>query len=153
MQAGKSTVLSHLCGLNLPQGTGVVTKCPLQIDCIKSAPGEPSGVKVWSGGQEPAQFQCNTKDDSRITQLIEAAQDEACEGLAFKNSVIHLKVVGTRVQGLQVIDLPGRALGNSNKVCRIQDVSHTSAKDANIDRSETHQVILNNIMHIYTGRD
>jgi hypothetical protein len=56
-QAGKSTLLSKLCGVALPSGSDITTRVPLAIRLQRTAPGEPAGAKVWKErDREPANF-------------------------------------------------------------------------------------------------
>ena len=105
--------------MKLPEGTGIVTRCPLQIDCVRSQPGKPTGVKIWVGLAEPMAFQCQSMDDDMVTQLIRKAQDEACGSNQFSSVAIHLKVVGPEQRRLQVVDLPGRAVATESKVSEL----------------------------------
>ncbi|XP_050955769.1 interferon-induced GTP-binding protein Mx3 [Labeo rohita] len=131
--SGKSSVLEALSGVGLPRGTGIVTRCPLELR-LKKVPGvnwkavltynNKTGESVNIAGPikaskqasgEAAQSTHNKKkieflDPSLVEKHVAAAQNElAGKGVGICDELITLEIMSPDVCDLTLIDLPGIA--------------------------------------------
>ncbi|KAF5901384.1 interferon-induced GTP-binding protein Mx3-like, partial [Clarias magur] len=103
--SGKSSVLEALSGVALPRGSGIVTRCPLQLKLRKMKWGV-QWQAVISYGKEFIEFD----DPSLVERYVEAAQNElAGEGVGICDELITLEIMAPDVCDLTLIDLPGIA--------------------------------------------
>ncbi|KAA0702287.1 Mx Interferon-inducible [Triplophysa tibetana] len=100
--SGKSSVLEALSGIALPRGSGIVTRCPLQLKLHKIKKGPWSGTISYRDNKETFQ------DPLKVDHLVREAQNklagntvEICEDL------ITLEISSPDVCDLTLIDLPG----------------------------------------------
>ncbi|KAK9952341.1 hypothetical protein ABG768_018186, partial [Culter alburnus] len=131
--SGKSSVLEALSGVALPRGSGIVTRCPLELRLKKVTGGvswkavlsyrkkriefvDPSFVaasKLASG--KVAKLTYDEKkfefgDPSLVEEHVETAQNElAGKGVGICEELITLEVMSPDVCDLTLIDLPGIA--------------------------------------------
>ncbi|XP_032804092.2 interferon-induced GTP-binding protein Mx1-like isoform X1 [Petromyzon marinus] len=105
--SGKSSVLEALSGVQLPRGSGIVTRCPLALK-LKRAPGPWHGrIKYRVQGRT-----INTKLDTpeSVGDAVLQAQSELTgDDLGVSKSLIELEVTSDSVPDLTLIDLPGIA--------------------------------------------
>ncbi|CAN0402686.1 unnamed protein product [Lampetra fluviatilis] len=105
--SGKSSVLEALSGVQLPRGSGIVTRCPLALK-LKRAPGPWVGrIKYRVQGRT-----VNTKLDSpeSVGDAVLQAQSELTgDDLGVSKTLIELEVTSNSVPDLTLIDLPGIA--------------------------------------------
>uniref|UniRef100_A0A8C1VQA1 Uncharacterized protein n=1 Tax=Cyprinus carpio TaxID=7962 RepID=A0A8C1VQA1_CYPCA len=80
--SGKSSVLEALSGVALPRGSGIVTRCPLELKMIR------------------------TKDEEKWQGRIKCM---AGPGVGISNELISLQIISASVPDLTLIDLPGIA--------------------------------------------
>uniref|UniRef100_A0A8C2IAQ3 Uncharacterized protein n=1 Tax=Cyprinus carpio TaxID=7962 RepID=A0A8C2IAQ3_CYPCA len=80
--SGKSSVLEALSGVALPRGSGIVTRCPLELKMIR------------------------TKDEEKWQGRIKCM---AGPGVGISNELISLQIISANVPDLTLIDLPGIA--------------------------------------------
>ncbi|KAG7315743.1 hypothetical protein KOW79_020609 [Hemibagrus wyckioides] len=101
--SGKSSVLEALSGVALPRGSGIVTRCPLELKLRKIK----CGVQwraVISYKEEFTEF----NDPSLVEGYVEKAQNElAGEGVGICDELITLEIMAPDVCDLTLIDLPG----------------------------------------------
>lgn len=103
--SGKSSVLEALSGVSLPRGTGIVTRCPLELKLKKA-----KKDNVWKGKISYRNYSHNLKRATEVEEEIRKAQNViAGEGLGISTELISLEVISTRVPDLTLIDLPGIA--------------------------------------------
>ncbi|XP_048014393.1 interferon-induced GTP-binding protein Mx1-like [Megalobrama amblycephala] len=103
--SGKSSVLEALSGVALPRGSGIVTRCPLELR-LKKVTGGVCWKAVLSYGDKKTEF----VDSSLVGNHIEAAQNElAGKGVGICDDLITLEVMSPDVCDLTLIDLPGIA--------------------------------------------
>ncbi|KAM9455166.1 interferon-induced GTP-binding protein Mx3-like [Clarias gariepinus] len=103
--SGKSSVLEALSGVALPRGSGIVTRCPLELKLRKIKCGV-QWKAVISYGDEFIEF----NDPSLVEGYVEAAQNElAGEGVGICDELITLEIMAPDVCDLTLIDLPGIA--------------------------------------------
>ncbi|KAM9454346.1 interferon-induced GTP-binding protein Mx2-like [Clarias gariepinus] len=103
--SGKSSVLEALSGVALPRGSGIVTRCPLELKLRKIKCGV-QWKAVISYGDELIEFD----DPSLVEGYVEAAQNElAGEGVGISDELISLEIMAPDVCDLTLIDLPGIA--------------------------------------------
>uniref|UniRef100_A0A673GUB0 Interferon-induced GTP-binding protein Mx2-like n=1 Tax=Sinocyclocheilus rhinocerous TaxID=307959 RepID=A0A673GUB0_9TELE len=89
--SGKSSVLEALSGIALPRGSGIVTRCPLELRLRNE--------KIIEFG-----------DPSLVEKHVEEAQNElAGKGVKICDDLITLEVRSADVCDLTLIDLPGIA--------------------------------------------
>ncbi|CAM4734650.1 unnamed protein product [Leuciscus chuanchicus] len=102
--SGKSSVLEAISGVALPRGSGIVTRCPLELR-LKKVTGV-SWKAVISYREKKTEF----VDSSLVGNYIEAAQNElAGKGVGICDELITLEVMSPDVCDLTLIDLPGIA--------------------------------------------
>uniref|UniRef100_A0A673GSY0 Interferon-induced GTP-binding protein Mx3-like n=1 Tax=Sinocyclocheilus rhinocerous TaxID=307959 RepID=A0A673GSY0_9TELE len=95
--SGKSSVLEALSGVALPRGSGIVTRCPLELR-LKKVPGV-----NWK-----AVLTYDKKTDEFVNRF--AAQNElAGKGVGICDELITLEIMSPDVCDLTLIDLPGIA--------------------------------------------
>ncbi|XP_067235657.1 interferon-induced GTP-binding protein Mx2-like [Chanodichthys erythropterus] len=103
--SGKSSVLEAISGVALPRGSGIVTRCPLELRLKKVTVGV-SWKAVLSYGDKKTEF----VDSSLVGNYIEAAQNElAGKGVGICDELITLEVMSPDVCDVTLIDLPGIA--------------------------------------------
>uniref|UniRef100_A0A673G3R5 Interferon-induced GTP-binding protein Mx3-like n=1 Tax=Sinocyclocheilus rhinocerous TaxID=307959 RepID=A0A673G3R5_9TELE len=86
--SGKSSVLEALSGVALPRGSGIVTRCPLELR-----------LKKVTGVNWKALIMC----------MLTAQNELAGKGVGISDEVITLEVMSPDVCDLTLIDLPGIA--------------------------------------------
>ncbi|XP_077066927.1 interferon-induced GTP-binding protein Mx3-like isoform X2 [Siphateles boraxobius] len=121
--SGKSSVLEALSGVALPRGSGIVTRCPLELK-LKKVTGGVSWKAVLSYRPIKPSKSANGKeahstydlkkfefgDPSLVEEHVTAAQNElAGSGVGICDELITLEVMSPDVCDLTLIDLPGIA--------------------------------------------
>ncbi|KAJ8371424.1 hypothetical protein AAFF_G00310570 [Aldrovandia affinis] len=103
--SGKSSVLEALSGVALPRGSGIVTRCPLELRLKKLHKGNPwKAVISYRGKKE------TFTDPALVEKYVRVAQDElAGEGVGICEELISLEISSPNVSDLTLIDLPGIA--------------------------------------------
>nr|Q6PW23.1 RecName: Full=Interferon-induced GTP-binding protein Mx; AltName: Full=Interferon-inducible Mx protein [Epinephelus coioides]AAS82739.1 interferon-inducible Mx protein [Epinephelus coioides] len=103
--SGKSSVLEALSGVALPRGSGIVTRCPLELKMKRKKEGEEWYGKISYRGCEK-----ELEDPSDVENKIREAQDEmAGVGVGISDDLISLEIASPDVPDLTLIDLPGIA--------------------------------------------
>ncbi|XP_060755470.1 interferon-induced GTP-binding protein Mx-like [Neoarius graeffei] len=103
--SGKSSVLEALAGVALPRGTGIVTRCPLELKLRKIK----CGVQ-WKAVMSYNEQRIEFEDPSLVECYVEEAQNElAGEGVGICDELITLEIMAPNVCDLTLIDLPGIA--------------------------------------------
>ncbi|XP_023684691.1 interferon-induced GTP-binding protein Mx3-like [Paramormyrops kingsleyae] len=103
--SGKSSVLEALSGVALPRGSGIVTRCPLELK-MKKIKAEDN----WYGKIKYKSEEKEIKDPSEVERFIRKAQDEiAGVGVGISQELISLEISSPDVPDLTLIDLPGIA--------------------------------------------
>uniref|UniRef100_A0A4W3IP68 Interferon-induced GTP-binding protein Mx-like n=1 Tax=Callorhinchus milii TaxID=7868 RepID=A0A4W3IP68_CALMI len=103
--SGKSSVLEALSGVSLPRGTGIVTRCPLELK-LKNV----KEKDVWTGFITYNNHRQELTDPSEVEQEIRIAQDIiAGKGVGISHELISLQIEASNVPDLTLIDLPGIA--------------------------------------------
>lgn len=101
--SGKSSVLEALSGIALPRGSGIVTRCPLELRLKKR------GVN-WKAALSYRDKKKEFVDISLVENYIEEAQNDlAGKGVGICDELITLEVMSPDVCDLTLIDLPGIA--------------------------------------------
>ncbi|XP_018413356.1 PREDICTED: interferon-induced GTP-binding protein Mx2-like [Nanorana parkeri] len=101
--SGKSSVLEALSGVCLPRGSGIVTRCPLELKLKKS----PKGSK-WKGEIKYRDQKVQLKSPDDVGHEVRKAQDcMAGSGNGVSEDLISLEIVSPNVPDLTLIDLPG----------------------------------------------
>uniref|UniRef100_A0A667YHN9 Interferon-induced GTP-binding protein Mx n=1 Tax=Myripristis murdjan TaxID=586833 RepID=A0A667YHN9_9TELE len=91
--SGKSSVLEALSGVALPRGSGIVTRCPLELKMKRTTEGETwQGTITYTAKKQP-----------------EAQNDMAGHGAGISEDLISLSIASPDVPDLTLIDLPGIA--------------------------------------------
>ncbi|XP_066516313.1 interferon-induced GTP-binding protein Mx3-like [Hoplias malabaricus] len=99
--SGKSSVLEALSGVALPRGSGIVTRCPLELKLRKKR-GKWEGKISYEGHSE------TFYDPSQVESLVRQAQNTlAGEGVGICHDLITLEISSPDVCDLTLIDLPG----------------------------------------------
>ncbi|KAM9534935.1 interferon-induced GTP-binding protein Mx2 isoform 1-T1 [Salvelinus alpinus] len=103
--SGKSSVLEALSGVALPRGSGIVTRCPLELKMKRKKEGE-----EWHGKISYQDHKEEIEDPSDVEKKIRKAQDEmAGVGVGISDDLISLEIGSPDVPDLTLIDLPGIA--------------------------------------------
>ncbi|XP_075710742.1 interferon-induced GTP-binding protein Mx1-like [Rhinoderma darwinii] len=103
--SGKSSVLEALSGITLPRGSGIVTRCPLELKLIKG-----KRNSEWRGKISYLTINQELETPMEVEKEIMKAQDAmAGPGLGISSELISLEVVSPEVPDLTLIDLPGIA--------------------------------------------
>ncbi|XP_029007607.1 interferon-induced GTP-binding protein Mx3-like [Betta splendens] len=103
--SGKSSVLEALSGVALPRGSGIVTRCPLELRMTKNKLGQ-----EWYGKISYQDQMEEIKDPADVEKKIREAQDQmAGVGVGICKDLISLEIISPDVPDLTVIDLPGIA--------------------------------------------
>ncbi|XP_067221006.1 interferon-induced GTP-binding protein Mx-like isoform X2 [Chanodichthys erythropterus] len=100
--SGKSSVLEALSGVALPRGSGIVTRCPLELKLRKLKKGPWSGAISYRGHRE------TFYDPLKVDNLVRKAQNElAGNTVGISDEFITLEISSPDVCDLTLIDLPG----------------------------------------------
>ncbi|XP_070693648.1 interferon-induced GTP-binding protein Mx-like [Pempheris klunzingeri] len=103
--SGKSSVLEALSGVALPRGSGIVTRCPLELKMKRKKEGE-----EWYGKISYQSCEEDIDDPADVEKKIREAQDEmAGVGVGISDDLISLEIASPDVPDLTLIDLPGIA--------------------------------------------
>ncbi|KAJ7998949.1 hypothetical protein DPEC_G00210300 [Dallia pectoralis] len=103
--SGKSSVLEALSGVALPRGSGIVTRCPLELKMKRKREGE-----GWHGKISYQDHEEEIEDPSDVEKKIREAQDEmAGVGVGICDDLISLEIGSPDIPDLTLIDLPGIA--------------------------------------------
>ncbi|XP_032369868.1 interferon-induced GTP-binding protein Mx [Etheostoma spectabile] len=101
--SGKSSVLEALSGVALPRGSGIVTRCPLELKMKRKKEGE-----EWYGKISYQDCEEEIEDPADVEMMIREAQNEmAGEGVGISDDLISLEIASPDVPDLTLIDLPG----------------------------------------------
>ncbi|KAK7166736.1 hypothetical protein R3I93_006488 [Phoxinus phoxinus] len=102
--SGKSSILEALSGVALPRGSGIVTRCPLELKMIRT-----KGEDTWHG-RISYPHEEDIEDPAEVEKKIREAQNEmAGEGDGISEELISLQITSANVPDLTLIDLPGIA--------------------------------------------
>ncbi|XP_041066696.1 interferon-induced GTP-binding protein Mx3-like isoform X2 [Carcharodon carcharias] len=103
--SGKSSVLEALSGVSLPRGSGIVTRCPLELKLKKT-----KEANVWKGKLTYGSQERDLIDPSEVEEEIWEAQNiMAGDGVGISKELISLQIQSSNVPDLTLIDLPGIA--------------------------------------------
>ncbi|XP_061483586.1 interferon-induced GTP-binding protein Mx2-like [Rhineura floridana] len=103
--SGKSSVLEALSGVALPRGSGIVTRCPLELKLKKL-----SSREKWKGKISYLDKTMELTYPSEVEKEIRKAQNIiAGDGVGISHKLISLEISSAEVPDLTLIDLPGIA--------------------------------------------
>ncbi|CAJ1076392.1 interferon-induced GTP-binding protein Mx-like isoform X1 [Xyrichtys novacula] len=103
--SGKSSVLEALSGVALPRGSGIVTRCPLELKMKRKKEKED-----WYGKIKYKNYEEELDDPADVEEKIKEAQDKiAGKGVGISEDLISLEIASPDVPDLTLIDLPGIA--------------------------------------------
>ncbi|NXV18083.1 MX protein, partial [Cepphus grylle] len=103
--SGKSSVLEALSGIALPRGSGIVTRCPLELK-LKRIP----ATQAWKGKMSYHNISIDLQDASEVERAIREAQNVVAGNRgAISGQLISLEIWSPDVPDLTLIDLPGIA--------------------------------------------
>uniref|UniRef100_UPI00398F148F interferon-induced GTP-binding protein Mx3-like n=1 Tax=Pristiophorus japonicus TaxID=55135 RepID=UPI00398F148F len=136
--SGKSSVLEALSGVSLPRGSGIVTRCPLELK-LKNIKQE----NVWKGEICYKDYKQKLKNAGEVEQEICKAQNAiAGTGVGISSELISLEIASTNVPDLTLIDLPGIArVAVGNQPLNIGDQIKSLIKKF-IQRQETINLVV-----------
>ncbi|KAM4700046.1 interferon-induced GTP-binding protein Mx2-like [Discoglossus pictus] len=101
--SGKSSVLEALSGVTLPRGSGIVTRCPLELKLKKSR-----DSTEWSGKMSFLDKLVILESSSDVGNQVKLAQDlMAGTNCGVSEDLITLEITSPDVPDLTLIDLPG----------------------------------------------
>ncbi|XP_070693695.1 interferon-induced GTP-binding protein Mx-like [Pempheris klunzingeri] len=103
--SGKSSVLEALSGVALPRGSGIVTRCPLELKMKRQKEGEEWYGKIsYKGCEEDIGHPADVETKIKEAQIILAG-----DGVGISEDLISLEIASPDVPDLTLIDLPGIA--------------------------------------------
>ncbi|XP_078089128.1 interferon-induced GTP-binding protein Mx3-like [Mustelus asterias] len=103
--SGKSSVLEALSGVALPRGSGIVTRCPLELKLKKT-----KTAAKWKGRISYKNYLKELSDPSEVEKEVVKAQNTmAGKDLGISSELISLEVESDISPDLTLIDLPGIA--------------------------------------------
>ncbi|XP_058517584.1 interferon-induced GTP-binding protein Mx2 [Ochotona princeps] len=103
--SGKSSVLEALSGVALPRGSGIITRCPLELK-LKKQPWD----QAWKGTISYQGVRLTLEDPSHVEREIRKAQNIiAGSNTGISHELISLEITSGEVPDLTLIDLPGIA--------------------------------------------
>ncbi|KAE8621395.1 hypothetical protein XENTR_v10004813 [Xenopus tropicalis] len=101
--SGKSSVLEALSGVTLPRGSGIVTRCPLELKLKKAMK-----KTTWSGKISYRDHEIKIASAADVEEEVKRAQNlMAGSGKGISDELISLEVISPDVPDLTLIDLPG----------------------------------------------
>ncbi|KAF3689568.1 Interferon-induced GTP-binding protein Mx Interferon-inducible Mx protein [Channa argus] len=101
--SGKSSVLEALSGVALPRGTGIVTRCPLELKMKRNKEGE-----TWYGKISYQSYNEEIKNPADVEEKIREAQVKITgDDQGISEDSISLEIASPDVPDLTLIDLPG----------------------------------------------
>ncbi|XP_071108236.1 interferon-induced GTP-binding protein Mx-like [Haliotis cracherodii] len=108
--AGKSSVLEAISGVQLPRGTGIVTRCPLEMRMKHSEDEDRwEGKIMYKDVHDMAHEEIMLNRES-VGELVRKAQKDMTDSAkGISDELITLEVTSSDVPDLTVIDLPGIA--------------------------------------------
>ncbi|XP_067672964.1 interferon-induced GTP-binding protein Mx-like [Haliotis asinina] len=108
--AGKSSVLEAISGVQLPRGTGIVTRCPLEMRMKHSEDEDTWEGKIMYKDKHDVPHKEVILNRESVGDLVRKAQKEMTDGAkGISDELITLEVTSSDVPDLTVIDLPGIA--------------------------------------------
>ncbi|XP_048248476.1 interferon-induced GTP-binding protein Mx-like [Haliotis rufescens] len=108
--AGKSSVLEAISGVQLPRGTGIVTRCPLEMRMKHSEDGDMWEGKIMYKDMHDMAHEEIILNRESVGELVRKAQIEMTDSAkGISDELITLEVTSSDVPDLTVIDLPGIA--------------------------------------------
>ncbi|XP_008105697.3 interferon-induced GTP-binding protein Mx [Anolis carolinensis] len=103
--SGKSSVLEALSGVALPRGSGIVTRCPLELKLKKT-----QHTKEWKGKIKYLDTVLELSNSSEVEEAVITAQNKmAGKGVGISHDLISLEICSHDIPDLTLIDLPGIA--------------------------------------------
>uniref|UniRef100_A0AAR2JYI2 Uncharacterized protein n=1 Tax=Pygocentrus nattereri TaxID=42514 RepID=A0AAR2JYI2_PYGNA len=103
--SGKSSVLEALSGVALPRGSGIVTRCPLELKLRKI-----KGGVQWRAAISYKEEYIEFDDPLLVEHYVAEAQNVlAGDGVGICDDLITLEIMSPHVSDLTLIDLPGIA--------------------------------------------
>ncbi|CAM9381804.1 unnamed protein product, partial [Phaeothamnion confervicola] len=108
---GKSSVLEALSGVQFPRGSGLVTRCPVQLTMKRGGPGAAWSGRasvMWRRGAQPAVAGAVQSPD-QLRAVIEELMNLVCTDTAngFSTDSIVVEITAPDCPDLTLIDLPG----------------------------------------------
>uniref|UniRef100_A0A8C5LYS6 Interferon-induced GTP-binding protein Mx n=1 Tax=Leptobrachium leishanense TaxID=445787 RepID=A0A8C5LYS6_9ANUR len=101
--SGKSSVLEALSGVTLPRGSGIVTRCPLELRLKKASEDD-----EWSGKIKYRDETITLSSAAEVEDEVKKAQNViAGNDNGVSDELIRLEVASPDVPDLTLIDLPG----------------------------------------------
>ncbi|XP_078416439.1 interferon-induced GTP-binding protein Mx3-like [Cetorhinus maximus] len=100
--SGKSSVLEMLSEVSLPRGTGIVTRCPLELKLKKGEKGLP-----WEGQLRYRDSSVTLNSPHEVEKEIKIAQEHLAGITGISSELISLQVESSCAPNLTMIDLPG----------------------------------------------
>ncbi|XP_067672971.1 interferon-induced GTP-binding protein Mx1-like isoform X1 [Haliotis asinina] len=108
--AGKSSVLEAISGVQLPRGTGIVTRCPLEMRMKHSEDKDMWEGKIMYKDKHDMHHEEVILNRESVGDLVRKAQNKMTDGAkGISDNLITLEVTSSDVPDLTVIDLPGIA--------------------------------------------
>ncbi|XP_038657396.1 interferon-induced GTP-binding protein Mx3-like [Scyliorhinus canicula] len=100
--SGKSSVLEMLSEVALPRGTGIVTRCPLELKLKNAENGSP-----WNGQLHYRDYSVTLNSPLQVEEEIKKAQEKLAGRTGLSSELISLEVESSCAPNLTLIDLPG----------------------------------------------
>ena len=136
---GKSSVLEQISGIKMPRGSGIVTRCPMQLEMrrqqqktlIDDEEDDQPSIKIHYRNKLDQDVSRDIESVEKIEDEISQAQQEMLtDGEIISKNTIRVQVSSSYHPDLTVVDLPGiaRFPGGSNRVSNNVDM-HSLTKD------------------------
>ncbi|KAL7718073.1 Dynamin [Entamoeba marina] len=114
--SGKSSVLEHVVGKDfLPRGSGIVTRRPLIVQCVRTDVSVEYGEFEHLGNKKFTDF-------DKIRDEITRETERTCPGRNVSSVPIRLRIFSSHVVDLTLVDLPGlvkvNVSGQSNELVK-----------------------------------
>jgi interferon-induced GTP-binding protein Mx len=108
---GKSSVLEALSGVSFPRGSGLVTRCPVQLVMKRTAAGSPWKAKArvaWQKSTQPKSAG-EVKSPELLEAVIAGLMSAVCDATAngFSTDSLVIDISSPECPDLTLIDLPG----------------------------------------------
>ncbi|PAA69582.1 hypothetical protein BOX15_Mlig021727g2 [Macrostomum lignano] len=106
---GKSSVLEAISGVDLPRGTGIVTRCPLQLSMRSKPTGDWTG-RISYQNRKGEHVEREISKKCEVDEMVRKVQNEITgDSNGVSTEQIDLTIESADVSDLTLVDLPGIA--------------------------------------------
>uniref|UniRef100_A0A1I8FLV7 Dynamin-type G domain-containing protein n=1 Tax=Macrostomum lignano TaxID=282301 RepID=A0A1I8FLV7_9PLAT len=106
---GKSSVLEAISGVDLPRGSGIVTRCPLQLSMRSKPTGDWTG-RISYQNRQGEHIERSISKTCEVGEIVRKVQNEITgDSNGVSTEQIDLTIESADVSDLTLVDLPGIA--------------------------------------------